>query len=306
MAENPNQIHSEIETRPLNGVELARARRKALAERLQILPNDVRRPGLDVVLVGTHPPSEVYVRNKVKATEEAGLLGRLHRLSGDSPDQVVADLIEQLNRDPRVDGILLQLPLPKGLNEARLTNLIRPDKDPDGLTTANLGLLLAGRPRVSPCTPLGVMRLLEAAGVSLAGRRAVVVGRSNIVGKPMAQLLLAADATVTIAHSRTQDLESLTREADVVVVAAGRPRLLGRSAFQRGAVVVDVGIHRWSENEADQPRLVGDVRSEELVGWASALTPVPGGVGPMTIQMLLENTVELWQQRRSDRANELK
>jgi methylenetetrahydrofolate dehydrogenase (NADP+) / methenyltetrahydrofolate cyclohydrolase len=200
--------------------------------------------------------------------------------------------IEELNRDPKVDGILVQLPLPKHMNVNTVLETIRPEKDPDGLTVGNLGLLFAGRKRVAPCTPWGVMAILKHYNIDVVGRHAVVIGRSNIVGKPMAQLLLEENATVTVCHSRTRDLAQITRQGDIVVAAAGQCRFIGREHIREGAVVVDVGIHR-PETGDFAGRLCGDVRYEELENWASAATPVPGGVGPMTIQMLMENTVHL-------------
>jgi methylenetetrahydrofolate dehydrogenase (NADP+)/methenyltetrahydrofolate cyclohydrolase len=251
-----------------------------------------RAPGLAVVLVGTNPASQVYVGSKEKTCLALGMRSARVDLPETISEAELLATVQRLNADPTVDAILVQLPLPKGLREQVVLDAIDPRKDPDGLTVENLGLLFAGRTRVAPCTPWGVMALLAHHGVEVAGKRAVVVGRSNIVGKPMAQLLLEANATVTVCHSKTQDLEARTREADIVVVAAGRERFLGKSAFKEGAVVVDVGMHRPSSGPL-AGKLCGDVRLEEIEGWASAATPVPGGVGPMTIQMLMENTLKL-------------
>jgi len=251
-----------------------------------------RPPGLAVLRVGDDPASGVYVANKEKACSRVGILNLGRHLPGDSPAATVQATIEGLNADPAVDGILLQLPLPPGLVEGPLLAAIDPDKDADGLHTLNLGRLLKGEPGPRSCTPAGVMALLAASGVSLAGKRAVVVGRSILVGQPMALMLQAADATVSVAHSRTVDLAALTRQAEVLVVAAGRPGIVGAEHVRPGAVVVDVGIHRRPEGG-----LCGDVRHDEVEPIASALSPVPGGVGPMTVAMLLVNTVVAWCHR---------
>jgi len=260
-----------------------------------------RPPGLAVVRVGDDPASGVYVANKEKACGRVGIRNLGQHLPAATPQATVRALLETLNNDPAVDGILLQLPLPDGLAEGPLLAAIDPDKDADGLHTLNLGRLLKGEPGPRSCTPAGVMALLADAGVPLAGRRAVVVGRSILVGKPMALMLQAADATVSVAHSRTADLGALTRTAEVLVVAAGRPRLLGAAEVAPGAVVVDVGIHRLDPDPAAAPqvrgRLCGDVRFEEVEPMAAAITPVPGGVGPMTVSLLLVNTVVAWCRR---------
>ena len=260
-----------------------------------------RPPGLAVLRVGDDPASGVYVANKEKACTRIGITNLGAHLSADTPAADVLATIQRLNADPAVDGILLQLPLPKGLDERPLLAAIDPEKDADGLHTLNLGRLLKGEPGPRSCTPAGVMALLAAAGVELSGKRAVVVGRSILVGQPMALMLQAADATVSIAHSRTVDLAQLTRQADVLVVAAGRPRMVGAEHVKPGAVVVDVGIHRLEPDPAAGPeakaRLCGDVRFEEVEPIAQAITPVPGGVGPMTVTLLLVNTVASWCQR---------
>jgi methylenetetrahydrofolate dehydrogenase (NADP+)/methenyltetrahydrofolate cyclohydrolase len=245
-----------------------------------------RPPGLAVLRVGDDPASGVYVANKEKACSRVGITNLGAHLAADTPAAEVLATIERLNADPAVDGILLQLPLPAGLDEGPLLAAIDPAKDADGLHTLNLGRLLKGEPGPRSCTPAGVMALLAAAGVEPAGKRAVVVGRSILVGQPMALMLQAANATVTVAHSRTSDLAALTRQADVLVVAAGRPGMIGAEHVQPGAVVVDVGIHRRPEGG-----LCGDVRFDEVEPIASAISPVPGGVGPMTVTMLLVNTV---------------
>jgi methylenetetrahydrofolate dehydrogenase (NADP+)/methenyltetrahydrofolate cyclohydrolase len=251
-----------------------------------------RPPGLAVLRVGDDPASGVYVANKEKACARIGIRSLGAHLAADTPADAVLAAIRRLNADPAVDGILLQLPLPAGLAEGPLLEAIDPDKDADGLHTLNLGRLLKGEPGPRSCTPAGVMALLAEAGVALEGKRAVVVGRSILVGQPMALMLQEAHATVTVAHSRSRDLAELTRAADVLVVAAGRPRLIGAEHVAPGAVVVDVGIHRRPEGG-----LCGDVRFEEVEPLSAAISPVPGGVGPMTVAMLLVNTVAAWCRR---------
>ena len=247
--------------------------------------NAGRPPGLATVLIGEDPASAVYVGGKQKASKEVGIVGFDHRLAADTPREQAHALLHELNADPAVSGIICQLPVPDHLDGTELTGLVRPDKDVDGLTTASAGLLALGRPGLRPCTPSGVMRLLEEAGADLQGAEAVVIGRSNLFGKPMAQLLLQANATVTICHSRTADLPGVCRRANVLIAAVGRPEMVRADWVKPGATVIDVGINR---NEAG---LVGDVAFDEVSEVASAITPVPGGVGPMTIAMLLRNTV---------------
>jgi methylenetetrahydrofolate dehydrogenase (NADP+)/methenyltetrahydrofolate cyclohydrolase len=255
-----------------------------------------RPPGLHVVIAGEDPASVVYTRNKEKAAKEIGMAGELHKLPATVSQADLCTLVKRLNDDPNVDGILVQLPLPKGIDEIAVLDLIDPAKDVDGFHPMNAGLLSSGRKGLVPCTPLGCMRLLEEAKVDLKGARAVVVGRSNIVGKPVAQLLLARHATVTIAHSRTRDLPAVCREADVLVVAVGRAEMIGGDCVRDGAVVIDVGINRI-EVPGGKTRLVGDVAYEAAAQRARAITPVPGGVGPMTIAMLLQNTVRAAEAR---------
>ncbi len=250
-----------------------------------------RSPGLSVILVGDDPASEVYVRNKVKSCEQVGIESNVIKMPETSSYDDIKEKIENLNLNPKVDGILLQLPLPQGLDERKILELISPDKDPDGLTISNNGLLFCGDAKVQPCTPSGVMEILKFFKIPVQGKKAVVVGRSHIVGLPMFYLLQQANATVTLCHSKTEDLLSHTKEADIVVVAAGRPEFLGKEAFKENAVVIDVGIHRKPMGE--KTKLVGDVKYDELEGWAYAATPVPKGVGPMTITMLLKNTFDL-------------
>ena len=253
-----------------------------------------RAPGLAVVLVGADAASDVYVRAKGKATREAGMESFEHRLPADTAEGALIALVERLNADEAVDGILVQLPLPGQIDADRVIETIAPEKDVDGFTTVNAGRLAVGLDGLVPCTPLGCAMLIDdALGTDLSGRRAVVIGRSNIVGKPMAQLLLAWNATVTIAHSRTADLPALARTADILVAAAGRAEMVKADWVKPGAVVIDVGINRIDapEKGAGKTRLVGDVAFAEVAPVAGAVTPVPGGVGPMTIAVLLRNTL---------------
>jgi len=246
-----------------------------------------RPPGLAVVQVGDDPASTVYVRNKRRSSAEVGIESFAHDLPGTTREAQLLELIGSLNRDARVDGILVQMPLPKGIDSNHIIDAIDPAKDVDGLHPFNAGLLTVGRPGLRACTPSGCMRLLAEAGCDPSGKRAVVVGRSILVGKPMALLLLEANATVTIAHSRTRDLAAAVREADIVVAAAGREAMIKGAWIKPGAVVIDVGTNKGADG-----KLKGDVEFEAARQVAAAITPVPGGVGPMTIAMLLANTVE--------------
>lgn len=250
-----------------------------------------RPPGLAVILVGDDPASQVYVRNKEKACAETGIVSRGIRLSAGVSQHELEAAILELNADPAIDGILLQLPLPRGLDSQCCLNLIDPAKDVDGFHPVNMGRLALGLPGPRPCTPAGVMVLLERHGIGVAGKKAVVVGRSNIVGKPLALMLLHANATVTICHSRTAGLAGEVRSAELVFAAVGRPGFITADMVRPGAVVVDVGINRTDTG------LAGDCDFEGLKGVASAMTPVPGGVGPMTIAQLLTNTVDAWLAR---------
>jgi methylenetetrahydrofolate dehydrogenase (NADP+)/methenyltetrahydrofolate cyclohydrolase len=243
-------------------------------------------PGLATVLVGDDPASDVYVSNKQKACAEAGIAGFDHRLPGDTSQDAVEHLLRELNDDARVSGILLQLPTPPHIDGGALTTLIDPRKDVDGLTPISAGLLAQGKPGLRPCTPAGIMELLRRHDVALEGAEATVVGRSDLVGKPVAQLLLAENATVTICHSRTRDLPEVCRRADVLVAAVGRPRMVQGDWVKEGATVIDVGINRTEDG------LVGDVDFAPAAERAGLITPVPRGVGPMTIAMLLRNTLE--------------
>jgi methylenetetrahydrofolate dehydrogenase (NADP+)/methenyltetrahydrofolate cyclohydrolase len=242
-------------------------------------------PGLATVLVGEDPGSAVYVSGKQRASAEVGMVPFDERLPADASSDDVLELLRRLNGDDAVNGVLLQLPLPPPLSGPALTGVIDPSKDVDGLTPVNAGLLSLGRPGLRPCTPSGVMELLASAGAELEGAEAVVIGRSNLFGKPMAQLLVQANATVTVCHSRTRDLASVCARADVLIAAVGRARLVGRDFVKPGAIVIDVGMNRLEDG------LVGDVDFEAVAEVAGAITPVPGGVGPMTIAFLLRNTL---------------
>lgn len=271
----------------IDGKAIAKAVRAEVAERAAAFAQRYsRKPGLEVILVGEDPASQVYVRNKERASNKVGIRGVVHRLPGDTPQADVAALVAQLNAKDDVDGILVQMPLPTQIEAPEVIGAIDVSKDVDGLTPANAGLLCLGREGLVPCTPLGCMRLLDEVGCDPKGKRAVVIGRSTLVGKPMAQLLLSRHATVTMAHSRTVDLSGLVADADIVVAAVGRRDLVKGAWIKPGAVVIDVGMNR---NDAGQ--LCGDVEFEAAKERASHITPVPGGVGPMTIAMLLSNTV---------------
>lgn len=272
--------------RVLDGKAIAATVRAEAAAEVAILRQAGVVPGLAVVLVGDDPASQVYVRNKTRACDEVGVVHFDHRLPATTTQADLEQLIDGLNADPRVHGVLLQLPLPRGLDSAALLQRLDPGKDVDGLLSDNVGRLWTAQPRFVPCTPLGVMRLLREAGTPIAGAHAVVVGRSGLVGKPVAALLLAEDATVTIAHSRTRDLRALIERADIVVAAVGKPGLIAGEWIKPGATVIDVGINRLPDG-----RLVGDVEFEPARARAAAISPVPGGVGPLTIAMLLHNTL---------------
>ena len=272
--------------RLIDGTAVARRVREDVARGVEkLLAAGGTAPGLATVLIGDDPASEVYVRSKRRLCVEAGMRDLHRHLPGDVDQATAAALIDELAADPAVSGILLQLPTPGHLDSDALIARIPAEKDVDGLTTANAGLLAQGRPGLRPCTPAGVMTLLDEYDVPLTGAEAVVVGRSVLVGKPMAQLLLARHATVTICHSRTHDLAEVCRRADVLVVAAGIPELIGVDAVKPGATVIDVGIHRGEDG------LHGDVQFDAVAAVAGAITPVPGGVGPMTIALLLANTL---------------
>ena len=247
-----------------------------------------RAPGLAVILVGGDPASQVYVRNKERACEDVGIISKGFRLPQDIPQAQLEDTIMYLNSDPAIDGLLLQLPLPKGLDSQRCLDLISPSKDVDGFHPVNMGRLALGLPCLRSCTPAGIMTLMERHGIDVSGKKAVVIGRSNIVGKPLALMLLQKNATVTVCHSRTRNIAAEVCTADIVLAAVGIPRFVTRDMVKPGAVVIDVGINRTEHG------LVGDCDFEGLQDVASAMTPVPGGVGPMTIAQLLVNTLEAY------------
>jgi methylenetetrahydrofolate dehydrogenase (NADP+) / methenyltetrahydrofolate cyclohydrolase len=273
-----------MSARILDGKALAASVRAAVKRSVENLARRGVRPGLAVVLAGDDPASRVYVRNKVRACEETGVRSFLHEYPASVGEAELLERIAALNADRAVHGILVQLPLPKGLDGARILHAVSPSKDVDGFHEANLGALVAGTPRFVACTPAGVMRLVEHAGIAPSGKRAVVIGRSTIVGKPLALLLLQRDATVTICHSKTRDMASVCREADILIAAVGRPKLVTAGMVKPGACVIDVGVNRLSDGS-----LAGDVDFDAVKDVAGSMTPVPGGVGPMTIAMLLEN-----------------
>jgi len=280
----------------IDGVAAAREVHARLRARVAALAGSNVRPGLAAIMVGDNPASKIYLRNKVRACDETGVRSEVHGLPADAPASAVLATLESLNRDAQVHGILLQLPLPPHLDAERIMQNLAPEKDVDGLTWASLGALVTGRAAYEPCTPAGVIALLERAGVVLDGRDAVVVGRSAIVGKPMALMLMARGATVTICHSRTRDLADHTRRADVLVAAVGRARLITGDMVKPGAAVIDVGINRLPDG-----KLAGDVDFEAVRKVAGWVTPVPGGVGPMTVAMAIVNTV-----RAAERSVELR
>jgi methylenetetrahydrofolate dehydrogenase (NADP+)/methenyltetrahydrofolate cyclohydrolase len=272
--------------RTLDGKSLAASIRAELKNKVDALVRRGVRPGLAVMLAGDDPASKVYVRNKTSACTEVGVRSQQIDYPAAVTQEELIGRIRKLNADPAVHAILVQLPLPRHIDAARVLEAVAPAKDVDGFHEANLGALLAGRPGVVPCTPAGVMRLIAHAGVPLAGRHAVVIGRSNIVGKPLALLLLQKDATVTICHSKTPKIDLLTGQADILVAAVGRAKLVSAAMVKPGACVIDVGVNRLADG-----KLAGDVDFEAVKQVAGWITPVPGGVGPMTIAMLLENCV---------------
>lgn len=271
----------------IDGKKVSEAVRSEIkAETAEFIKNTGVQPGLAVIIVGNNPASEIYVRNKIKATEEAGMKSFCYRLSEDAAEEELRSLIQNLNTDRSVHGILVQLPLPKHMDEKRVLSLIDVKKDVDGFSAYQMGKLVLGTPELIACTPHGVMELLHYYDIPIAGKRAVVIGRSNIVGKPMAQLLMAENATVTVCHSRTQNLAEVVREGDIVVAAIGKAEFITEDMIKDGAVVIDVGMNRTDKG------LKGDVNFAEVSKKASFITPVPGGVGPMTITMLLKNTLK--------------
>ena len=284
------------ETKILSGKEVASAVYDDLISRIDRLTSEKITPGLAAVLIGDDPASQVYVRNKRRRFENMGLLGETFRMGDDSSESDVLTLINDLNSDDRFHGILIQLPLPKGIDSDNVLRSVRPDKDVDGFHPENIGLLAADNPRFIPCTPKGIMRILQFYNIETSGKHAVIVGSSNIVGRPLALMLSAkndtGNATVTVCHSRTPDIAYYIRQADIVIAALGMPSLIKGDMISDGTVIIDVGINRVEDNSEKGYKLSGDVDYESVMDKASAITPVPGGVGPMTIAMLVENTVE--------------
>lgn len=270
----------------INGKELAEKMQAEIAIKVSELKTKSISPGLVVLLVGENPASQVYVRNKERSAKSIGIHSKVERYPSTISEETLLAEIEKYNQDPNFHGILVQLPLPKHIDEEKVLLAIDPKKDVDGFHPMNLGRLLAGNPDKIPCTPYGIMKMFAAYDINLAGKRALVIGRSNIVGKPMAQLLLMADATVTIAHSKTANLAELAKEADILVVAIGRGHFVTKEFIKPGAVVIDVGMNR-----DEYGKLIGDVKFDEVEPLASYITPVPKGVGPMTITMLMYQTV---------------
>ena len=270
----------------IDGKALAKQKRVEMTQIVQELKAMGVTPGLAVVLVGEDPASEIYVRNKHKACEEVGIYSRVIKLPEDTKEEDLLKLIDELNQDSALDGILVQLPLPKQIDSDKVIERILPNKDVDGFHPVNAGKLLTGQAGFVSCTPLGILELIKSTGIDISGKEAVVIGRSNIVGKPVAHLLLQENATVTICHSKTKNLKEVCQRADILVAAIGKPQLITADYVKEGAVVIDVGINRLPDG-----KLVGDVAFETVKEKASYITPVPGGVGPMTITMLLANTL---------------
>ena len=289
-----HELSEKIETKLISGKVVSEHLRGKIKDKiLQLTSTFGRPPCLAVIIVGDNKASHVYVKNKEKACADVGMKSIRIDLPADCTQAQLEKVLLSQSQDSGVDGILVQLPLPKHLSESRISDLIPADKDADGFTCVSLGRLMADKTKVAPCTPAGVIELLKFYGIETEGKEAVVVGRSLIVGKPMAQLLIRENATVIQCHSKTTDLSRYTKKADIVVVAAGKREFLGKDDFKKNSVVIDVGIH----GSGDGKSITGDVRYQELVGWVKAVTPVPGGVGPMTITMLLQNTLELMEQR---------
>ncbi|MEM6869196.1 MAG: bifunctional methylenetetrahydrofolate dehydrogenase/methenyltetrahydrofolate cyclohydrolase FolD [Cyanobacteria bacterium P01_C01_bin.121] len=282
----------------LDGKALAKQMQSARITDIQTWSERVGRPpGLSVLMVGDNPASAAYVRNKERACDRMGIASLGKHFPADTTQETLAQEILALNQNPAVDGILVQLPLPKHLDSTRLLALIDPDKDADGLHAVNLGRLVRGEPGLRSCTPAGIMRLMANYDLPISGKRALVLGRSILVGKPIGLMLLAANATVTFAHSKTENLSELTRSADILVAAVGIPNLIGREMVKPGATVIDVGINRITDPDTAKSRLVGDVDFAAVDSIAGAITPVPGGIGPMTVTMLLENTITSYCRR---------
>lgn len=270
----------------VDGKKISQEIKDELKEKVAAMAKEGKKVALAVIQVGNDPASSVYVRNKKKACEYIGIESLSYELPEETTEEELVALIEKLNADTKVNGILVQLPLPEQINEEKIIQTISPDKDVDGFHMQNVGALCTGGKGYVSCTPLGIITLLKRSGIEIAGKRCVVMGRSNIVGKPMAMLLLRENGTVTICHSKTQDMKEITKQADILVVAIGKPKFVDETYVKEGAVVIDVGIHRNAEN-----KLCGDVDFDRVAPHTSAITPVPGGVGPMTIAMLMNNCV---------------
>lgn len=270
----------------IDGKKISQEIKDELKEKAAAMAKEGKKVALAVIQVGNDPASSVYVRNKKKACEYIGIESLSYELPEETTEEELVALIEKLNADTKVNGILVQLPLPEQINEEKIIQIISPDKDVDGFHMQNVGALCTGGKGYVSCTPLGIITLLKRSGIEIAGKRCVVMGRSNIVGKPMAMLLLRENGTVTICHSKTQDMKEITKQADILVVAIGKPKFVDETYVKEGAVVIDVGIHRNAEN-----KLCGDVDFDRVALHTSAITPVPGGVGPMTIAMLMNNCV---------------
>lgn len=271
----------------INGKQIVADIRGKLKEEIDVLAAEGFRPGLAVVLVGEDPASAVYVRNKAKACEQVGIYSEVHRLPAETSQTELLELVDKLNRDTKIHGILVQLPLPNHISEDAVIDAIAVEKDVDGFHPINVGNLSIGKPSLLPCTPAGVIEIIKRTGITISGKRAVVIGRSNIVGKPVSMLLLRENATVTVCHSRTENMKELCREADILVVAIGKPKFVTKEFVKPGAVVIDVGINRLEDGT-----LAGDVDFNDVLDTAGPITPVPGVVGPMTITMLLHNTLQ--------------
>lgn len=277
----------------LDGKETAKLLRAEFANRVsELKEKHGRAPGLAVIIVGEDPASKVYVRNKKLGCDEVGFSSRVYELDNDTPEDKLLTLIDKLNRDDEIDGILVQLPLPKQIDPDKVIAAISPEKDVDAFSEVNVGKIMIGDYTFAPCTPSGIMALLDRYGISPSGKNCVVIGRSNIVGKPMAMLLLHANGTVTICHSRTNDLAAITKNADILVAAVGKANFVTADMVKKGAVVIDVGMNRNADG-----KLCGDVAFEEVAPLCSYITPVPGGVGPMTITMLLKNTLAAFEKK---------
>lgn len=276
----------------IDGKKISELLRESTAETVNNRPEGIRAPGLAVIIVGDNPASRIYVNNKKKACEVCSFTSYEYALPEDAPEEELLSLIEKLNSDDNIDGILCQLPLPSHMDENKVIDAISPEKDVDGFSPVSTGNLVAGKPCFAPCTPAGVVEMLKYEGIEISGKHCVIVGRSNIVGKPAALLMLQENATVTICHSRTKDLTEEVKRADIIIAAIGKPGFITADMVKEGAVVIDVGINRLPSG-----KVTGDVDFENVKEKAAYITPVPGGVGPMTITMLMKNTLQAWKKR---------